>query len=95
MIRLPEGWASGPPKVEVAVPETDSWLMVEEAWEMKPPAKVEMPLEIVVVAEPLVLTVISPPLTVSLLEGPVVPMPTLPLFNILIACVAAPVCVEE
>ena len=56
-------------------------------------AKVEVALEIVVVALPDELTVRSPPLTVNLLVGMVVPMPTLPLaevHNVLVPTIKPP-----
>ena len=73
----------------VEVPTVKLWLIVEEALTIIPPAKVETPLEIVVVAVPLVVTTILPPDTVNLELGLVFPMPTLPveLINILeVAC---------
>ena len=44
----------------------------------------EVAEEIVVVAEPAELTTMLPPETVSLLVGPVFPIPTLPLFLMVI-----------
>ena len=74
--------------------------MVEEAREIKPPAKVEVADDnLVLVAErPFAMPSSMSPLTVSLLDGVVVPMPTKPASSTnkaLLPAVRSPVKVDE